>query len=234
MPTSTRNVLREQTVGAISDRPQAHNVRPYINVPVSGRFSVYNSLCAAGIAIQLGVDMDTVKTALAGMQTVPGRFELLTKDKPYSVIMDYSHTPDSLKNALVTAREITSGRLICVFGCGGNRDRTKRKLMGEIAAQYADFSIITSDNPRNEDPKQIILDIEEGISAMDGEYIVIENRYSAIEYAIDIVKANDTILLAGKGHETYQEICGKKYDFDEKIITREIIAKHKAQSTKHK
>ena len=138
------------------------------------------------------------------------------------MLIDYAHTPDGLENVLTSVKDFCKGRLISVFGCGGDRDPVKRPIMGEIGVKYADFAIITSDNPRTEDPVAIIEDILKGVSAELGEYIVIEDRRKAIRYAMDIAKKDDIIVLAGKGHETYQEICGVKHHLDE----REEVAAH--------
>ncbi len=193
-----------------------------ITVPIPGIFSVYNSLCSYAAGINLGLSPQVIKDSLFSMEGVSGRFEVLTKNQPYCVILDYSHTPDSLQNALTTARQFTQGKLICLFGCGGDRDNAKRPIMGRISGELADISIVTSDNPRSEEPKKIIEQILVGVQETSGEYVVIEDRREAIEYAIRIAREGDTVLLAGKGHETYQEINGVKFDFDEKQITREI------------
>jgi len=140
------------------------------------------------------------------------------------VILDYAHSPDSLENILKAVRGTTKGKMIALFGCGGDRDSAKREIMGEIAGKLADYCILTSDNPRNEDPFAILAQIEEGIKPTGCEYTVIENRREAIGYALDMAQAGDVIVLAGKGHETYQEIKGVKYPFDEKIVVAELLA----------
>ena len=141
--------------------------------------------------------------------------------QPFRVIVDYAHTDDALKKVLKSAREITSGRLILVFGCGGERDRTKRPLMGEVAARESDYAILTSDNPRGEDPMVIIKEIEEGIK--EGRHLVIADRRDAIRAAIQDAKKGDTVLIAGKGHETYQTIGGTSYPFDDRVVARELL-----------
>jgi UDP-N-acetylmuramoyl-L-alanyl-D-glutamate--2,6-diaminopimelate ligase len=142
----------------------------------------------------------------------------------YKVILDYSHSPDALENILGAIKEFIKGRLIVVFGCGGDRDQGKRPMMGEIAGRMADLSILTSDNPRSEDPASILASIEEGIKPTGGSYRVIENRREAIRYALDLAGENDVVLLAGKGHETYQEIAGIKRPFNEKQIVMQLLA----------
>jgi UDP-N-acetylmuramoyl-L-alanyl-D-glutamate--2,6-diaminopimelate ligase len=192
-------------------------------IPIPGMFTAYNALGAIGAAAALGLGGDEITKGLAGMRAVPGRFELLdTRKGDYSIILDYAHSPDSLESTLKTIREFAEGRIVTVFGCGGNRDRVKRPIMGRIAGEYSDFVIVTSDNPRFEEPMDIIAGIKEGMTG-DTPYICIENRREAIAYAIKNAQRKDIIFLAGKGHETYQEIRGKKYDFDEKVVVQRIL-----------
>jgi len=198
-----------------------------MRVRTPGRFSVYNSLSAAAACMLLGVGIETIAPALAEIPGVAGRFEVLdTGGLPFTMILDYAHTPDSLENTLQTANEFAQGRVVAVFGCGGDRDRTKRPIMGEIGGRLATFSILTSDNPRTEDPFAILSEVERGMKKTDGEYICIENRRSAIRYAIENAQNGDVIILAGKGHETYQEIDGVKHPFDEKIVVAELMAEY--------
>ena len=198
--------------------------RTSISLRLAGIFNVYNALMAAGICICAGVGPESIRQGLEAVQAVPGRIELLDTGTPYRVILDYAHSPDSLENILKAVRDTTRGRMIALFGCGGNRDSGKRPLMGEIAGELADFCILTSDNPRNEDPMAILDAIEEGIRPTGCEYIVIENRREAIRYALTHAGADDVVVLAGKGHETYQEINGVKHPFDEKVVVRELLA----------
>ena len=194
-----------------------------VSLPIPGRFTVYNALTVLGVARQLGISLPDCAHALSHASGVKGRIEVVpTPGMPYTVLIDYAHTPDGLENILTSVRDFCQGRLICVFGCGGDRDPIKRPIMGEIGVKYADFAIITSDNPRTEDPMAIIRDIEKGVKKEHGEYIVIEDRRRAIRYAMDIAKKNDIIVLAGKGHETYQDIGGHKTHLDE----REEVAAH--------
>ncbi len=194
-----------------------------INMNMTGIFNVYNALTAASIAECIGIDIAPIKAGLEAVKAVPGRIELLDTKTPYRVILDYAHSPDALENILNAVRPTTKGRLICLFGCGGGRDQTKRPIMGEISGRLADLSIITSDNPRNEEPNTIIQSIVEGIEQTSGEYVVIENRREAIRYALSIANEADAVVLAGKGHETYQEINGVKHPFDEKVIVQELL-----------
>ena len=197
--------------------------RVSIVLKLAGIFNVYNALLAAGVCISLGVDPEAIRRGLEDVRAVPGRIELLETGTPYRVILDYAHSPDSLENILKAVRETTKGRMIALFGCGGNRDRAKRPLMGEIAGELADFCILTSDNPRNEDPMEILSAIEEGIRGTGCEYVVIENRREAIRYALACAQPSDVVVLAGKGHETYQEIKGVRHPFNEKIVVAELL-----------
>ena len=188
-----------------------------VSLQIPGRFTVYNAITVLGIASQLGISLQTAASALATAEGVRGRVEVVpTPGKPYTVLLDYAHTPDGLENVLTSVRDFCKGNLIVVFGCGGDRDPIKRPIMGHIGVSLADFAVITSDNPRNEDPMTIISDILKGVEDTDGEYIVIENRRKAIQYAMDKAGKNDIIILAGKGHETYQEIRGVKHHLDER------------------
>ena len=195
-----------------------------VQLKLAGIFNVYNSLLAAGVCICLGAGAEAIRAGLEDVRAVPGRIELLETETPYRVILDYAHSPDSLENILKAVRETArNGRLIAVFGCGGDRDHGKRPIMGEIAGELADYCILTSDNPRNEDPMAILDAIEEGIKPTGCAYVVIENRRAAIRRAMEMAVAGDVIVLAGKGHETYQEIAGVKHPFNEKIVVAELL-----------
>ena len=197
-----------------------------VELPIPGKFTVYNALTVLGIAQSLGVTLERSAAALAKAKGVKGRIEVVpTPGKPFSVLIDYAHTPDGLENVLSSVKDFCKGRVISVFGCGGDRDPIKRPIMGEIGVKLADFAIITSDNPRTEDPLAIIDDILKGVDPSMGPYVVVPERRTAIRYAMDIAKKDDIIVLAGKGHETYQEINGVKYHLDE----REEVAAHLAE-----
>ena len=201
---------------------QAEEAVP-VHVPIPGKFTVYNAMTVLGIAQNLGISLKDCAAALEKAQGVKGRIEVVpTPDMPFSVLIDYAHTPDGLENVLSSVKDFCKGRLISVFGCGGDRDPIKRPIMGEIGVKQSDIAIITSDNPRTEDPMAIIEDILQGVKKEYGEYIVMEDRRAAIRYAMDIAKKDDIIVLAGKGHETYQDIGGHKYHLDE----REEVAAH--------
>ena len=200
------------------------NVTSRFNVPIPGLFSVFNAMSAAGIALTLGWTLDSIKYGLEHMVSVSGRLEPLPTGKnEFTVLLDYAHTPDALENLLKTVRGFATGRVVTLFGCGGDRDHAKRPIMGEIAGRFSDFAIVTSDNPRSEDPMEIIASVEDGVKKSGCEYVVIENRRDAIEYALKNANKNDVIILAGKGHENYQEINGGKQPFDEKEIVAEIL-----------
>lgn len=193
----------------------------YLGIP--GRFSVYNALCVISCGLQLGLGLDQCADALATAKGVKGRVETVPTDGDYTIVIDYSHTPDSLENVLKTVREATKGRVVALFGCGGDRDRAKRPIMGRIGTELSDFAIITSDNPRTEDPDEIIKEILTGVSVSPERYTAVTDRIEAIRYAIYNHKPGDIIVLAGKGHETYQEINHHKIHMDEREIVADIL-----------
>ena len=193
-----------------------------VKLKVFGKFNVYNALSSMIVCSMLGVPTDKIIEYISTFLGVQGRVERLKFDKK-TVFIDYAHTPDGLKKAIDAVLPYTVNRLICLFGCGGNRDKEKRKLMGEISAKNADFSIITTDNPRFEEPMAIIKEVEKGFSGITDEYVLIEDRRDAIRYALKIAKDGDTVLIAGKGGEKYQEILGVKKHFDDKEIVEEFF-----------
>ncbi|MFA6074717.1 MAG: UDP-N-acetylmuramoyl-L-alanyl-D-glutamate--2,6-diaminopimelate ligase [Negativicutes bacterium] len=195
---------------------------------ITGLFNIYNVLAAVSVALAEKVAMATILEALERFQSVNGRFELVNCGQPFAVAVDYAHTPDGLKNILQTAKDIVTNRIIIVFGCGGDRDRTKRPIMGAIATEYADLVIATSDNPRSEDPELILDDVEVGIRAMlvnrsNVEFRRITDRAVAIRAAIDAAIVGDVLLIAGKGHETYQILRDRTIDFDDHKIAGDIL-----------
>ena len=194
-----------------------------VKVSTSGLFTVHNTLCAAGILLAAGFAFEEVVSGLNRIPKVAGRAEVITEGLPYAVMLDYAHTPDALENILTTVRTYAKGRIVTLFGCGGDRDKTKRPLMAEVVAKHSDFAIVTSDNPRTEDPSAIIADILVGLKGTEMPYVVIENRKEAIGYAIAHAEPDDVILLAGKGHEDYQILGTQKVHFDEKEIVKEFI-----------
>lgn len=201
-----------------------------INIP--GKFSIYNALGAIGACGLLNASFDSIKEGLE-KTSVPGRVEIVETGGDFTVIIDYAHTPDSLQNILSTMKDFTAGRLICLFGCGGDRDRSKRPVMGEISGRIADFTIITSDNPRTEEPAAILDEIENGIKRTDGRYVKIVDRRQAIKFALSNAKPKDVIILAGKGHETYQTFRDKTIHFDEREVVREILNELRNEGNKN-
>ena len=193
-----------------------------IKTDIPGRFSVYNSLAAISVALRLGCSTENIKTALENVK-VPGRSELVDNKLGLTIMVDYAHSPESLENILQAVKSYTRGKVISVFGCGGDRDSGKRPIMGEISGKIATYTIITSDNPRTENPEEIVKQIEEGIKKTKAKYECIVDRTEAIKKAIQISDKTDIILLAGKGHETYQEINHEKHHYDEREIIKEII-----------
>lgn len=197
-----------------------------IRMKLIGKFNVYNVLGAIAAALLEGVALEQIRDSLEDMTSVEGRMEVVEQGQPFLVLVDYAHTPDGLDNALSTIKEFAQGRLITVFGCGGDRDRTKRPQMGKTAAAYSDFVFVTSDNPRSEIPEAILRDIEPGIAEAGlprDRYELIADRRLAVQKAIDMASPNDVVLIAGKGHETYQEIMGVKHDFDDRLVAKEAI-----------
>lgn len=194
-----------------------------IETDLQGEFNIYNALAAIGSCCLIpGITLEHVKKGLTKV-TVPGRMESVKTDGNYSVLIDYAHTPDSLEQVLKTVKEFAHGRVVSLFGCGGDRDKGKRPAMGEISGNIADFTIITSDNPRTENPEQIIEDIEAGIKNTNGKYIKITDRRQAIKFALENAQDGDIIILAGKGHETYQQFAEKTIHFDEREVVNELL-----------
>ena len=203
-----------------------------------GAYNIENILCAAGVGLALDIGNDAIKTGIADATHIPGRLDAVPNSQGKFVYVDYAHTPDALENALETLEELKTGKILCVFGCGGNRDKDKRQKMGEIAGNICDLSIITTDNPRNEDPMEIIWEIEKGVKKSaphcftKGElktgltykgYQVIPDRESAIRLAISTARAGDIVLIAGKGHETYQIVGDRVLDFDDKKVAQSVL-----------
>jgi len=192
---------------------------------ITGLFNVANSLAAVAAAVALGLPLAPVKTALERILGVAGRLEKVDAGQAFAVLVDYAHTPDSLENILKAAREFTGGRVITVFGCGGDRDRTKRPIMGAVAARLSDYTVLTSDNPRSEEPKAILAEIEAGVAPLTGKerYSVIPDRREAIGFALKMAEPQDTVLIAGKGHETYQLVGDRVLPFDDREVARELL-----------
>ncbi|WP_377889352.1 UDP-N-acetylmuramoyl-L-alanyl-D-glutamate--2,6-diaminopimelate ligase [Alkalihalobacillus sp. R86527] len=196
-----------------------------VKLKLTGKFSVYNALAAISACKAAGIPLHDILKSLEGIQGVPGRFELVDEGQNFPVIVDYAHTPDSLENVLTTVKDMAKGNVFAVVGCGGDRDRTKRPLMAKIATKIADTTVITSDNPRSEDPERILDDMVEGA---DGHYVRITDRAQAITHAINEASEGDVVLIAGKGHETYQIIGENVHEFDDRNVARQAIKGKKA------
>lgn len=234
-PTITYSAQKEADLAAIDLRIQAKSSEFIINgsfgqiklnMPITGLFNVYNTLAAIGAAQAEGVAIETILKGLASFHAVPGRFELVEEGQDFAVVVDYAHTPDGLENILTTAKALTKKRIIAVFGCGGDRDKTKRPIMGSLGAKYADVVVVTSDNPRTEDPEQIVAEVAAGVEAAlrpGKKYEVIVDRRKAIERAIAIAQTGDIILIAGKGHENYQILKEKTIHFDDREVARQTL-----------
>ena len=216
---------------SVDFKVKLHGKNERIKVDIPGRFSVYNSLAAIAVTEYLGVTTENIKEALEHV-TVTGRSELVPNKADLPIMIDYAHTAESLESILQAVKSYTKGKVICVFGCGGDRDKHKRPEMGEVAGRVADYSIITTDNPRTENPEEIIAQIEKGIKKTKGKYKVVVDRKEAIKEAIKMATPKDIIVLAGKGHEPYQEIDGVKYPFDEREIVKDIIQELHLESKK--
>ena len=193
-----------------------------VEIDIPGKFSVYNSLAAIAVCDHFGVTDANIVSALSQAK-VKGRIEMIKVSDDFTLMIDYAHNAMALESLLTTLKEYHPKRLVCLFGCGGNRSKSRRYEMGEVSGKLADFTIITSDNPRFEEPEAILADIESAISKTDGKYIKITDRKEAIAYAIHHGQPGDVIVLAGKGHEDYQEICGVKYPMDERVLIKEIL-----------
>lgn len=200
-----------------------------VEIHVPGRFSVYNSLTAIAVCHHFKVTTENIQSALRAAK-VKGRIEIVKVSDDFTLMIDYAHNAMSLKSLLSTLQEYEPGRLVCLFGCGGNRSKLRRYEMGEVSGNMADLTIITSDNPRYEEPQAIINDIKIGMSKTDGKFVEIADRKEAIRYAIAHAKPGDVIVLAGKGHEDYQEICGVKHHMDERELIAEVVAELKSEA----
>ncbi len=219
--------LRAEDIALTASGSRWKLVTPFgeqsLTLRLPGLFNVSNALAAIGCALSLGIPLATCVAGLERLRGVPGRVELVTRpEDPFSVLVDYAHTPDGLENVLKTAREFTRNRLLVVFGCGGDRDKGKRPQMGEIASRLADGVFLTSDNPRSEDPQAIMADVAKGIT---GEYVAEPDRELAIKQAVEAAKAGDVIVIAGKGHETYQIFADRTIHFDDREVAKDALAK---------
>ena len=199
-----------------------------IRLHMAGLYNVYNAMAAAACAKILGVSVPLIAAGLSGLPRVSGRLEHIARYRGADIFVDFAHTPDGLEKSLTALRKHCGGRLICVFGCGGNRDALKRPIMGETAAKIADFCVLTSDNPRYEDPFDIILQIEEGVRRVSDEYVIVVDRECGIGYALDMLKAGDVLLIAGKGGENYQEIMGVRHIYNDVSAVKQTLSERLA------
>ncbi|MBE5756841.1 MAG: UDP-N-acetylmuramoyl-L-alanyl-D-glutamate--2,6-diaminopimelate ligase [Clostridiales bacterium] len=194
-----------------------------VKLNLIGSYNVYNALASATITALIGISIEKIIEGLNAFNGVKGRMQVVGDKKGALIYVDYAHTPDGLEKSILSLKKVCKGKVICLFGCGGNRDQGKREIMGEISSKYADFTIITSDNPRYEEPMQIIFAIEKGVLKNSKDYVIIQNRKQAIDYAIKMLKENDALLIAGKGAEEYQEVYGIKRIFNDKDTVIEIL-----------
>jgi UDP-N-acetylmuramoyl-L-alanyl-D-glutamate--2,6-diaminopimelate ligase len=202
---------------------QYDKLRFAVESPLIGRINVYNILAACGAGLSYGMAPETIARGIAGLGAVPGRFERVDQGQPFVVVVDYAHTDDALRNTIAVARGLNPKRVITLFGCGGDRDRSKRPLMGQAAAEASDFVVLTSDNPRSEDPLAIMNDALVGIRRLDVPHVVEPDRAAAIARALKEAREGDLVILAGKGHETYQVLKDKTIPFDDRAVAREVL-----------
>ena len=232
------NVKGDIWAGGFSPSPKGISAKihtPYgpfmVESALYGKINLYNILAATGVCVCFGIPLDIVKGGIESLSYVPGRLQKVSSNHDIRVFVDYAHTDDALKKVLLSIKEVGQGRIICVFGCGGDRDPGKRPLMGQISGKLSDFTIITSDNPRTEDPYKIIGEIEKGIKQIQvDKYAVIPDRGEAIQYAIDLARPGDTVLIAGKGHETYQILRDETRPFDDLMVAKEVLDSRKVRS----
>jgi UDP-N-acetylmuramoyl-L-alanyl-D-glutamate--2,6-diaminopimelate ligase len=202
---------------------QFRKVRFPVTSPLIGRINVYNILAACATGLSYGIEPEVIARGIASLPAVPGRFERVDEGQPFTVVVDYAHTDDALRNVIAVARALNPKRVITLFGCGGDRDRTKRPLMGSAAAEASDFVVLTSDNPRSEDPLAIMNDALVGIRRFDVAHVIEPDREAAIRRAIQEARQGDIVILAGKGHETYQVLKDRTIDFDDRAVAREVL-----------
>jgi UDP-N-acetylmuramoyl-L-alanyl-D-glutamate--2,6-diaminopimelate ligase len=210
---------------------QHGKLRIPLESPLIGRINVYNILAACGAGLSYGVAPETIARGISNMRAVPGRFERVDEGQPFVVAVDYAHTDDALRNVIAVARGLDPKRVITVFGCGGDRDRSKRPLMGQAAAEGSDFVVLTSDNPRSEDPLAIMNDALVGIRRTDVLHVVEPDRAAAIARALKEARPGDIVILAGKGHETYQVLKDKTIPFDDRAVAREVLRSYGYRKT---
>ncbi len=225
-PTDAFAIITDETLKGSECMLNINDKLCRISVAMTGKHNVYNALAAATCATELGISAFAISEGIGALKRVEGRLERVCECRGAHVYVDFAHTPDGLEKSLEALKSYCKGRLICLFGCGGNRDKTKRPIMGEMVAKRADFAVLTSDNPRYEDPLDIICGIEKGYRRFSSRYVVVPDRKKAIEYALETLKKDDVLLIAGKGGETYQEIMGIKYPFNDHDMVMELLGKN--------
>ena len=212
------------TFNGLAFTAQTPNGKVQVASPLVGRINVYNILAAIGAAQAFGLSNEIIEAGIRSLESVSGRFQRIDLGQPYFVVVDYAHTDDALENLIRTARELNpKGRIITLFGCGGGKDRTKRPVMGEVTGRLSDLTILSSDNPRTEDPLKIISDIIVGLQKTPGKYLIEPDREKAIGVAMDEARAGDIVLLAGKGHENYQILADRTLEFDDRDMARRAL-----------
>jgi UDP-N-acetylmuramoyl-L-alanyl-D-glutamate--2,6-diaminopimelate ligase len=212
------------TFNGLAFTAQTPNGKVQVASSLVGRINVYNILAAIGAAQAIGISNDVIETGIRNLESVSGRFQRIDLGQPFLVIVDYAHTDDALENLIRTARELNpKGRIITLFGCGGEKDRTKRPVMGEVTGRLSDLTILSSDNPRSEDPLKIVSDIIVGLQKTNGKYLIEPDREKAIGVAMDEARAGDIVLLAGKGHENYQMLAEGTIEFDDREMARSAL-----------
>ena len=226
-PTEAFAVITEETLYGTRFVMNISDKLSLISLSLAGRHNVYNALAASVCSTELGICLADISEGLKNLKQVDGRLEFIKNYNGADIFVDFAHTPDGLEKSLSALKPYVKGRLICLFGCGGNRDKSKRAVMGEVAAQKSDFCVLTSDNPRYEDPLDIISEIEKGYRRFSVKYVVVPERKRAIDYALDLLIEGDVLLVAGKGGEKYQEIMGIKYSFNDKDVIEELIEQRK-------
>ncbi len=229
-PVDAFAIVTNESLRAVECMLNINDILCRVGLSLSGRHNVYNALAAAACAVELGFSPKTIAGGLTKLKGVEGRLQRVASFRGAEIYIDFAHTPDGLQKSLEALKGYCEGRLICLFGCGGNRDASKRPLMGEVAAKLCDFAVLTSDNPRYEDPLDIIAGIERGYRRFSSRYVIVSNREFAIDYALEFLRAKDILLIAGKGGEKYQEIMGIKYDFNDHATVSRILQKKEKNS----
>ncbi len=224
-PVDAFAVVTEETLKKTECVLNINDTLCFVRLSMVGRHNIYNALAAATCALTAGISVEEIAEGLSSLREVKGRLQWVAAHKGGEVYIDFAHTPDGLKKSLLALKKHCKGRLICLFGCGGNRDKSKRPIMGEIAASLCDFCVLTSDNPRYEDPMTILSGVEKGYRGVSSRYVIVPDRGRAIKYALDYMEEGDLLLLAGKGGENTQEIMGIKYPFDDQAIVKKYLTK---------